>query len=328
MMQTPSAPPVFLVTGFLGSGKTVFLQSLLENSVAGAHNAVIVNDFGEAVYDDFLLRARATTFLELPGGCLCCSALDDFKQALTDVAERAPSRILVETTGLADVASVRDDLRFMGFPVDAVLCTVDALHWRSQHDQFALFQEQIREADYLLVSKSDVATPRQVAELEHYLRSVHNRAPVIRMKKGHVDADTLLSMLAPADHIVPRNREQLPLVDSTIAAFRIALPQCVHRSDLEYAMNQLPLTALRLKGRVRLQDIHGTITVFLLNFVNGRWTLSEVPDDAAPVHNNAALALIGLSLCYDDVAAAFAAIAGVHVEQGELRFRLPEQLNS
>src|SRR5690606_18255787 len=154
-----------------------------------------------------------------------------FKQALTDVSKRSPQRVFVETTGLADVASVRDDLRFMGFPVDAVLCTVDALHWRDQQAQFNLFEEQIREADYLLVSKSDIAEPGQTETLEGYLRSANGHAQIIRMNKGRVEADMLLSMLAPAEHIVPCNREQLSLVEHPVAAFRVELPQPVLRSD-------------------------------------------------------------------------------------------------
>lgn len=327
-MAHNAVPPVFLVTGFLGSGKTLFLQSLLSSTVAGPHNAVIVNDFGEAVYDDFLLRAHATTFIELPGGCLCCSALDDFKQALTDVSERAPARILVETTGLADAASVRDDLQFMGFPVDAVLCIVDALHWQQHHEQFALFAEQIREADYVLISKKDRANPADLPALEQYLHTLNSRAPLLYMNKGHVHADALSAMLAPAAHIAPRNRAQLPLVDSPIAVFNIALPPVVQRRDLECSLAMLPRAAIRLKGRVVLQDEHEEITFFLLNFVNGRWSLLEIPQNAQHTRQSSALALIGLELADSDVTAAFAAIPGARVQHGELHFHLPEQPNS
>ena len=108
-------------------------------------------------------------------------------------------------------------------------------------------------------------------------------------------------------------------------AAKDALHLLLERSDLERCLERLPHSALRLKGRVALRDISGSITGFLLNFVNGRWTFSEIPGEAASLRP--ALALIGPALSPQDVEKAFAGIEGARVEQGELRFRLPEQPN-
>lgn len=323
MNQHANTPPVFLVTGFLGSGKTQFLQTLLESPIAGTGNAVIVNDFGDVVYDQFLLGKNAATLLELPGGCLCCSALDDFKQALGDVAARSPERIFVETTGLADVAAVRADLGFMGFPVEAAFCVVDALHWQRSQQQYELFNEQVREADYILVSKSDIAEPPAVAALQHAIRSLNNRAPVVVMRCGRVDADILLAALAPERAFAPlRPQAQPHCIGNPVTSFRIRIAQPVHKAELEHCLALLPSTVVRIKGRVTLYN-DSDICENLLNFVNGRWSITSVPEIAISHKRASSLFLIGFNLVSSVLQQVFATLHNTDIEEGEVTHKVP-----
>lgn len=319
MNQHTTIPSIFLVTGFLGSGKTRFLQYLLESPVAGSRNAVIVNDFGDVIYDSFLLKKHAVNLIELPGGCLCCSALDDFREALSQVAEYSPEHIFIEATGLADAASVRADLGFMGFPVDAVFCVVDALHWRQSQQQFPIFDDQLREADYLLVSKTDLVSKEDIEYLREYLASINARAPIVLLRNGRMETDCLLAALAPAEHFTPRNRNTTGhLIANPVSAFRIELRYPLNTSVLEQCLQRLPAGAVRLKGRIKVRE-NGTdeVTEKLLNFVNGRYELTPVADPLYSEHSRSTIFLIGFSLTPEIVAEVFG-VAGCSLEQGDL----------
>jgi hypothetical protein len=104
--------PVSVITGFLGSGKTTLLNKLLRHPGMG-DSAVIINEFGEVGLDHLLVEAVDGEIAVLPSGCVCCTLRSDLQQTLTDLLIRRDrteippfSRILVETTGLADPAPI------------------------------------------------------------------------------------------------------------------------------------------------------------------------------------------------------------------------------
>ncbi len=104
--------PVHLVTGFLGSGKSTLLNRLLRDAAARG-SAVVVNEFGEVAIDHALVTAAEEELVVLRSGCVCCSVQGDLVDALSDLAGRRAagtvppfSRVLLETTGLADPGPV------------------------------------------------------------------------------------------------------------------------------------------------------------------------------------------------------------------------------
>jgi len=96
--------PVAAVTGFLGSGKTTLIRSLL-NTREGANTAVVVNEYGEIGIDDALLRSSSDAVVLLGNGCLCCNMRTDLQETLRGLlADRVrgavPSfeRVVIETS--------------------------------------------------------------------------------------------------------------------------------------------------------------------------------------------------------------------------------------
>src|SRR3954468_8574978 len=111
-----SGVPVAIITGFLGSGKTTLLRSLIAQP-GMANSALIINEFGEVGLDHLLVESSFDNILMLDNGCVCCSIRGDLVDTIGDLFAKggageipAFSRILIETTGLADPGPIVRDL--------------------------------------------------------------------------------------------------------------------------------------------------------------------------------------------------------------------------
>lgn len=163
-LPVPAPLPVLLVAGWLGAGKTTWINHLLRQA-AGRRLAVLVNDFGDVDIDAELLASEAGAqevgIVPLTGGCLCCSFGDDLPGALQALARREPrpDLALVELSGVALPAAVRrslvlaPDTRAAGTWVLLDAATVCA----QARDPYVgdTVCAQLRAADMLLVNKAD-----------------------------------------------------------------------------------------------------------------------------------------------------------------------------
>jgi G3E family GTPase len=197
--------PVFLLTGFLGSGKTTLLNAVLK-APAFANTAVIVNEFGAIGLDHFLIEQSRDSVVLLEAGCLCCTIADSLHETLADLNSRkvrgdvpAFTRVIVETTGLADPAPILNTLlgnRLVTdhYRLEALVATVDAQHAVAELAAHSEVAKQIAVADRLVVTKLDlVAFPE---ELRARLNELNPRAPVIESQAGAA----ALEAFAPLDH--------------------------------------------------------------------------------------------------------------------------------
>ena len=177
--------PVFVLTGFLGSGKTTVLNRLLREGGL-RDTAVVVNELGAVGIDHLLVEASDDAVVELAGGCLCCAVRGDLALTLADLAARreagacAPfSRILIETSGLADPTPVEsllladpalsERLAFAG----ATVC-VAAPDGDAALDRFPEAARQAAVADLVILTKTDLAAAPP--SLEERLRCLNPRA--------------------------------------------------------------------------------------------------------------------------------------------------------
>ncbi len=99
-MQKASRP-VHILSGFLGTGKTTFLNQLLKRHDF-SNTLVIVNEFGEVPLDHQLIESSSETIVELSNGCLCCSIRGELVDTLLTLNVDTFDRVIIETTGIAD----------------------------------------------------------------------------------------------------------------------------------------------------------------------------------------------------------------------------------
>jgi G3E family GTPase len=196
--------PVTVLTGFLGSGKTTLVNALLADA-RYAGTAVIVNEWGEVPIDHHLVRRASENVVALPSGCICCRVAGELLGALRELHFQRASgaiapftRVLIETTGLADPAPLLATLIEMPavaarYSLAGVVTTVDAVHGMAELDQHAEAVKQAAMADRLVITKADLAAEPAMAALEARLAALNPAAQRVRSSPGHVpDPATLL----------------------------------------------------------------------------------------------------------------------------------------
>lgn len=194
--------PVTLLTGFLGAGKTTLLNHLVQRpEMSGA--AVLINEFGEIGIDHHLVDKVDETLMILDSGCLCCSVQGDLLKALKNLADRSSkreippvSRVLIETTGLADPVPVIYTLMQEWFisaryRCDGVITAVDATHGTLQLDTHQEAVRQVAMADRLLITKCDLADVDTRLALHRKLDVLNPSAKRIAVQHGHVSPESL-----------------------------------------------------------------------------------------------------------------------------------------
>ena len=96
-----------IFSGFLGAGKTTLIKKLIKEAYAGQQIVIIENEFGQIGIDSGFLQEAGVQITEMNSGCICCSLVGDFKEALEKViAQFSPDRILIEPSGVGKLSDV------------------------------------------------------------------------------------------------------------------------------------------------------------------------------------------------------------------------------
>ena len=203
MRDTPL--PVTLVTGFLGAGKTTFLNHLL-SSDHGEKLGVIVNEFDELGIDQDLIENTRGQLVGMNNGCLCCTVQGDLKPMILAMLEADPtlSGLVIETTGLANpghiaAAFFADPLLCEATRLDAIVTLVDAVnlkqHLDPTHPDSVPFA-QVAHADRILINKCDLVTEAELERLSVDLRAINPLAAQYRTVRGVLSVREVLDVHA------------------------------------------------------------------------------------------------------------------------------------
>ncbi len=211
--------PLTVLTGFLGSGKTTLLKRLI-NHPAMAGTGVIINEFGEVGIDDALVEKIDDDAVLLPSGCVCCEVRGDLVEALERMHTRSLwgdipkiSRVVLETTGLADPAPIvhtlmTEERLYRIYQLDGVVTTVDAQHGLAQLDEHFEPAKQIAIADRIVVTKSDLADAAEVSRLEARIKALNRSASVRRAVLGEIAPAELIGLGAHEPALVGTDAEK------------------------------------------------------------------------------------------------------------------------
>ena len=176
---------VSIISGFLGAGKTTFIKHLLSKVFAGQKVVLIENEFGEIGIDGGFLKNAGIEITEMNSGCICCTLVGDFSEALQKVIrEYHPDRVLIEPSGvgkLSDVAAAVLDVHGEEpIELDGMITVVDAKKTKSYMKNFGeFFLNQVEHADTIVLSRTDAIKEEKLEESVHLLREHNEKAAII-----------------------------------------------------------------------------------------------------------------------------------------------------
>ncbi|HHY65880.1 MAG TPA: GTP-binding protein [Alicyclobacillus sp.] len=195
-MATDTRIPVIILTGFLGSGKTTILAHVME-LIDPARTEIIINEYGSVGLDQYLIQQVKEETQVLKGGCVCCQLRSDLVTVLQQVANRIDSgeridRVIIETSGLADPAPIMftiytDPMLQNRFRIGGVITTVDATTTHSHLPPHPEWIKQITSADWVIITKKDIADQHDAAMLARQISSMNPSAAIYTAKNGHVN---------------------------------------------------------------------------------------------------------------------------------------------
>ena len=179
------ATKIDIFSGFLGAGKTTLIKKLIRESFQGQQVVLIENEFGEIGIDGGFLQESGIKINELNAGCICCSLVGDFREALRQVVEQYhPDRILIEPSGVGKLSDVTRAVEAVAETLDVELSSfvtvADVNKVKLYMKNFGEFyNDQIQNASCILLSRTRGADPDKVAAAVALLREKNHTATIV-----------------------------------------------------------------------------------------------------------------------------------------------------
>ena len=189
-----------MISGFLGAGKTTLIKKLIKEAYAGEKLVLIENEFGEIGIDGGFLKEAGIEITEMNSGCICCSLVGDFTEALGKVLEQfSPDRILIEPSGvgkLSDVIRAVEKVASDSVKLNSFTTIADATKCRVYMKNFGEFyNDQIEHAGCIVLSRTDGMPQDKLATCVELLRTHNATATVITTPWQQLDGAQILAAM-------------------------------------------------------------------------------------------------------------------------------------
>lgn len=266
--------PVYVISGFLGSGKTTVLLHMLEHfKQEGLKPGIILNELGDENVEDHLFQGERV--VELLNGCICCTIQDDLKSTLDQYVGEKVDVLIIEGTGVANPLEIKDVLLtpfyMEHFELQSMISLVDASHYLEYQSFFnsskeirGLLKEQVTSAHLLVLNKMDLVSEKELIKVESKLADeLEDHIPVYRTSYGEVPLEILLEKRMQMREVrVEKHGEgdghnHHHHHHHHIEAVKVAFSEQVNRVVLEKQLKKLSKNVVRSKGIVRLDETPG-----------------------------------------------------------------------
>ena len=189
-----------IFTGFLGAGKTTLIKKLIEEAFAGEKLVLIENEFGEIAIDGGFLQDAGVEITEMNSGCICCSLVGDFGEALKKVLHQFhPDRILIEPSGvgkLSDVIKAVRNLHMEDVQLNSFTTVADANKCKMYMKNFGEFyNDQVENANSIILSRTDGISQKKLDACIELLREHNTEATIITTPWDQISGAQILEAM-------------------------------------------------------------------------------------------------------------------------------------
>lgn len=263
---------LYLITGFLGAGKTSFLKKFIP-TLSPMRMHLIINEFGKESVDAALLETLEASLDQINNGSIFCACkIDAFEESLKIAIDDAPDCIIVEASGLADPTSIRSLIESPHykdhFDYKGAICLVDAKRFEKVYTTARCVKKQLAASDLVLLNKTDTRTEEQLKETEKILKMQRPDIAVHRTSHGDFEMSWIDGL--EINHMNVEENYKATVPDISILKFKLQVNSMTTLEQLTYFLNLIAEDTYRIKGFVRLRD-----ELMLINCVGK--TLSIAP---------------------------------------------------
>ncbi|UCB50302.1 MAG: GTP-binding protein [Deltaproteobacteria bacterium] len=297
---------VYLITGFLGSGKTTFLNRIIDKFPKDKKLTILMNEFGEIGIDGTLIEGEELDMMEISKGSIFCVCVKtDFIKGLYELNKTVqPDVLIIESTGVANPSDLKRDLKLPifddRFQFMEQFCVLDAAHFLDAYGAYASLEKQIASSTVFIINKTDLAPTETIEEVKKVVHQFHPDPYFFETTYADIPLEQFLfpeeQATQVAEESVPKRRERRVLSENELDKFvddllddpdlEITPPDRLlsvtyHWSgnDLEQVREmagRLPSSVVRAKGFIKEKG-----QIYIFNYVMGDWTIeeSDIPED-------------------------------------------------
>jgi len=282
----------FVITGFLGVGKTTLLTNSVKKNFADKKVAIIVNEFGDVGVDSKILKNVHSEVLEISEGCICCQLAQEFESGVIEIIEKySPEIIFVETSGASEPFPIFLSLQNLGISVDGIICVVDSKNFDSYKEN-STAKYQLGGSNIIVLNKTDLVTAEELDTLESELSDIKNEynikntitnEPIFksfvtyRAEQGIVGKE-LFEGIYEAQEVVEFASDFKHLdhtMKDSITQKVAYLKEDIGFDDVDEILKNIPNSIYRVKGVVKCNDVPNAIFV---NYSFGDASFEELLD--------------------------------------------------
>ncbi|KAI8136912.1 CobW/HypB/UreG, nucleotide-binding domain-containing protein [Fennellomyces sp. T-0311] len=280
--------PITVFTGFLGSGKTTAILSLLKRLPSDYKACLLKNEFGDIAVDSQLAKETNIGVQEMVNGCLCCVLVGQMKLALQELKEKYnPDRIIVETSGSAFPAPIAWQIREMegdGFVLDSIVTVIDCVNFMGYEDTSYTAKLQAQYTDVILLNKHELVSERDLDRVIDHVNELNTDTPKVKCGVNGISPDLVFGLDTQLFSVAYNKTHHLEemVFDPHHQENEVDLIQVIQerqdtsltKDKLVQFLDSMPKDDIyRIKGFIRLDSDN---QLYILNHAFGRHTLTRV----------------------------------------------------
>ena len=249
---------LYLLTGFLGSGKTTFLTNTLDH-LKGEKVGVIMNEFGKIGIDGTIIKKDGMELIEINRGSIFCSCLKlSFAQAMIEMADRELEYLFVESSGLADPSNINDILEGVTsvkgevYDYRGAICLVDAPNFLEQIKDLETVEKQLKHCHRVILNKADLVDEATLSKVLEKVREINPKVEVEITSYGKTDYKFLETDLMKNQWVEGEDTTNTP--ENKPKTLNLTYEGEITKEQLTAFIDKISGDAFRIKGFFKLED--------------------------------------------------------------------------